>query len=72
MRTLIVGFVALVACLAVSGCGSNMVGSLDATKTVMDDLTPTNPNTPTTGGDTGTPVHPDDYIWYDSEGDDFD
>ena len=68
MRTLIVAFVALFACLSVAGCCSSSVSPVNATKAVMDDNTTNNPST---GDGSDNPSDPD-YIFYDSEGDDFD
>ena len=67
MRALFISIVALIACLSFAGCAGNAIGTLDATKVVMDDNPPSDGNVGDDGGDS-----PDTYIWYDSEGDDFD
>ena len=67
MRAFFIGLIALIAMLSISCCGSSVSGSLNSTKAVMDD----NPadGGSTGGNDGGTDP---DYIFYDSEGDDFD
>lgn len=69
MRALFIALIALFAMLSISCCGSSVSGPLSSTKAVMDD------DTGSTGTDTGSgsdnPEDPD-YIFYDSEGDDFD
>lgn len=68
MRTLIVAFLALFACLSVASCCSSATSPVHATKAVMDD---TNHDNTSTGDGSDNPEDPD-YIFYDSEGDDFD
>ncbi len=68
MRTLIVAFVALIACMSVASCCSTSVSPISATKSVLDDKTTDNPST---GDGSDNPSEPE-YIFYDSEGDDFD
>ena len=61
MRALLISIISILACLSVSCCGGSAVGDLsrgvsDTTATTTDD---------TSGGEA-------DYIFYDSDADDFD
>jgi hypothetical protein len=75
MRVLFVSMIAVFACFTVSCCGSSALGTPSATKAVLDDSVKpgdTSTTTTTKGGDDGKSAEDPDYIFYDSEGDDFD
>ncbi len=68
MRAFFIALIALFALLSISCCGSGVTGSVSNVKAVMDD----------NSGDGGSGTGDDDgsgdtdWIFYDSEGDDFD